>query len=132
MFENICSYGTAFRLTVEPLCAFSKAAIAFRKPASSASVPHVVKLSVPGAVDGFDAEGTKPQPASRRGAARTPEVPRSWRLVRVTADKDVRAPSTLTGSPDHSRVLLGSRGRLGSRGDRRRAALGRLDHRVGS
>lgn len=47
MFVNICSYGTALSSAVLPSLAASKAAIAARNPASSASVPHVVNVSVP-------------------------------------------------------------------------------------
>jgi len=42
---NICSYGTGLRLIFAPGLACSKRAMAARKPASSLSVPQVVKVS---------------------------------------------------------------------------------------
>jgi hypothetical protein len=47
MLVNICSYGTAFSVTVEPGLAAWKPSMVFLKPASSLSVPQVVKVSVP-------------------------------------------------------------------------------------
>lgn len=46
MVVNICWWGTAFSATFEPGFTFSNAAMTARNPASSASVPQVVKARV--------------------------------------------------------------------------------------
>jgi len=102
MFWNICWKGTALSLTLAPGFAPSNPAMALLKPASSESLPQVVKVSSPPLVDGSDLE--KPaQPDSVAPAERAPTAPRKWRRVNCLAgllagvDRPAVGPDVLVG-----------------------------------
>ncbi len=86
MLVNICSYGTALSSTVEPGLACWNPSMALRKPASSASVPQVVKVRASVDAEASEPEVEKPaQPATAGIAAAATEVARKRRRVKVMA-----------------------------------------------
>jgi hypothetical protein len=80
MFWKNCSNGTEFSVTFAPGVDASKAAMAVRNPASSLSLPHVVKVRAP---------ASPPSPAS--GAA-----------GRVNPQADAAAPAV--AAPKAARI----------------------------